>query len=772
MPEIFGKKVSYDRLRPIIMRHQNTGRIPKGIKPDDIMDRVTCSLLPCVVKIDLAAKKQVNAAEIIEQGNRILAESKLLREQMSERFRQRIIDVAGEPRCFTLSGPSGCGKQAINDALENKGLPRVRLWNIRNDRGTEELYGVAYHFVRLSASEEREYQALIQKEQDPLERKALNKKLYQKRAELLMAYNSKYNFISSEGIHEHKGLISQAVPDILFTLGRQKIDSFIEVDIDHAKKIILRSDEEKAKGNNINIFPIFLLPVDYNTLLMQLMLRTIGEPDNETGVCWYKEIFGDGTEVIDDAKTKKIGEYVGNRGHNGIKNITESLALNPLYVVNDDLNLTTKEIITFCDFKFPVDASQAQPNRRVSGFVTIKTYEDQIKQQTRILGLGLPFMQLDLKQEPQSKQSYLNNILRIKKAHGGKITAADYAEANLLSVNLIWPNESEFHDLEKKKDLEKPDVGIFPGSFSPFHYGYMSAVLAAMKDWNLNGVIVMPGAETPRRFEIAFQHRLNMCMIVAEKYRFMKVSPLRTQFSALLAKSNLGGADVEEEQRLRDIGAFSFLISMNPHVQFHYFAGADKMNLYGPSKKNEEELLKLLFESRVPLMWQKRMNHELQLFENEWKHYFEVLQPNKIDIPWLLSQEKGFNERSLLKGCTTPTFSIDTEEKRRKISERYPLFDYMSPCVIDYMYRKRIYEGYVLSLEYRNLVGEVMTALEKKISIGHLENELRSKLSDINAQKVMFADEGILADKSPLSFEILIQDAKNILARKPNEEGL
>lgn len=73
---------------------------------------------------------------------------------------------------------------------------------------------------------------------------------------------------------------------------------------------------------------------------------------------------------------------------------------------------------------------------------------------------------------------------------------------------------------------EKNKIGIFPGSFDPFHIGHLAVATAAYNN-GLDEIIVLPAWQNPwKKKSTDYWARLMMCELMTEGYDFIEVSNL------------------------------------------------------------------------------------------------------------------------------------------------------------------------------------------------------------------------------------------------------
>ena len=74
--------------------------------------------------------------------------------------------------------------------------------------------------------------------------------------------------------------------------------------------------------------------------------------------------------------------------------------------------------------------------------------------------------------------------------------------------------------------MEKQKIGIFPGSFDPFHIGHL-AVAATAYNNGLDKIFVLPAWQNPwKEKSTDYWARLTMCELMTQDYDFIEVSHL------------------------------------------------------------------------------------------------------------------------------------------------------------------------------------------------------------------------------------------------------
>jgi nicotinate-nucleotide adenylyltransferase len=123
-------------------------------------------------------------------------------------------------------------------------------------------------------------------------------------------------------------------------------------------------------------------------------------------------------------------------------------------------------------------------------------------------------------------------------------------------------------------------VGIFGGSFNPFHLGHLNSLLAVRKEFNLKEILVIPTNQTPGKpaFEGPVpEQRLEMANIGTNDYRDFLVVDDR---------------EIKRGGESYTIDTLKELIAENPNTEFALIIGADHLqNFY--KWKDYEKILAL-----------------------------------------------------------------------------------------------------------------------------------------------------------------------------------
>jgi nicotinate-nucleotide adenylyltransferase len=123
-------------------------------------------------------------------------------------------------------------------------------------------------------------------------------------------------------------------------------------------------------------------------------------------------------------------------------------------------------------------------------------------------------------------------------------------------------------------------IGVFGGSFNPFHLGHLNSLLAVQKEFGLKEILVIPSYQTPGKPAIVNpspEERLEMAKLGVRDYKqFLKVDDREIR---------RGGLSYTVET-LRE------LATENPKAQLHLILGADLLMGFH-EWKNHEEILKL-----------------------------------------------------------------------------------------------------------------------------------------------------------------------------------
>ena len=75
-------------------------------------------------------------------------------------------------------------------------------------------------------------------------------------------------------------------------------------------------------------------------------------------------------------------------------------------------------------------------------------------------------------------------------------------------------------------------IGIFSGSFDPVHNGHINLAESILRTSYLDEIWLMPSPQNPLKLNnppVSFNHRYEMCRLVAEKFENIKVSDFEQQ---------------------------------------------------------------------------------------------------------------------------------------------------------------------------------------------------------------------------------------------------
>lgn len=648
-------------------------------------------------------------------------------------------------RLMILSGPSAVGKGTIqDDYLLPQGLPKSPLDNIRNRRPGE-LNGVTYYFIDGPDIPTR-CQTLVQMKREG--------------HFIATALVHEKTLVNPDGTLKIPGARSQGVGKNLFDLVEQPEkgmktgrDLLVEVDLKLAAQIITRARQKRLQLNYV-----FLLPSSFDDLIGRIIGRTL------------KEAGGDPAKL----EIKKIEE----RLENGIGEMAFSFLLHPTYVINHEgrAEQAARDVAQAFGFKPRVSAVVGNSTKeKVSGRVTIDAYDKAI-QAAREEGLELlPPNYPIVRAVPGEAAEPLRSKIDKMTDHGNKRATVPA----LLDVMrdpefraLVWravgcPNLPALVNQIHPGLPQRYTMAIQPGTLAPYHFGHISFAQGAILDGGLAGSVVLSGSDPPeKKFVVSAAHRESMVGLGLIGYPYLHYSPIRVQMMDILSSVPLGGPEnkrlieaakkirasesaeekvklqkaMDEERRLRDLAAFSFLISLNPHLKWEYIVGVDKVNGYGISGKDERELaLDLLLDNNIPIRYYTREGEKLELFERDTAY----VNLHRSATSWAL-ENRPFIESRLLEGATT-SFDISATTVRGMIKGREPLLDALPSGIIGYILDSGLIRAYELE--------DRAKALKKRLESGTGENDAQVELNEINDERKTLFSAGILANGEPLTLD-------------------
>jgi guanylate kinase/nicotinic acid mononucleotide adenylyltransferase len=610
-------------------------------------------------------------------------------------------------KLMLLSGPSAAGKGTLQEKfLIPDGLPKWVFFNIRNRR-PDELNGVMYNFV--------------QSEED-----------LATRCHTLAKMHQDGEFAASAVVHAPEiadipGKRSQGVGKNLFELVSRGEDWFAEVDLKLAAQLIMRGREQR-----INVRYVFLLPSSFEDLMGRIIKRTIIKKGGAASKITEKDI-----------------ESMKNRMINAQGEIAFSVLLNPKYVINAENQEASAAKATMGAFEFVSKKSPAiaeQIGREISGRVTVDKYDRAIQsaQTEEIDPLELlPENYPAIFSIPGEIHALLQSKITALVDSKGKVSVPlllDLMKQELRKS--VWEISGnpidlvmQIHPGEHLALRQKYTVGIQPGTLAPYHHGHISFAQAALLDGGLAGVTVLSGGTPPEKpFVVTPHHREAMVRLGLIGYPYLHYSPIRVQMAEILKGIDMGGKNEEENRRLRDLAAFSFLISMNPHLKWEYITGVDKVNNYGLSGKNERDLfLDLLIGNNIPLRYYLGGRGELELFERE-----DAFVAKNIGTTNWVSSKRSLIEQHLLQG-TIPSVPISATDVRKMVEKQISLLDVIPKEIIGYIFDHDLRRAYVIENKAKWLQEQLS---KNKIS----KRDAKELLKTINEERSALFELGILAD--------------------------
>jgi guanylate kinase len=631
-----------------------------------------------------------------------------------------------------LSGPSGTGKGTAVQPLLDEGLLKFTFFTCRKRRGPSfskpegELYGIDYFFTT-----ERDFQ------------------------ERLLQHGF---FAAGYGVHgKHQGVHSKIFDTVI---GGHNL--YAEMDINLAMQILKRYE-----ANGMDLRTIFMVPPEYHEHLGRTIKRYVDEAEHSS-------------QPVDQADIAK-------RASNGVGEILTSLTLPPnaIFVVNDVLQQTTDELRTAMGGSLPIHLLDKQENdvRRVSGLLSINKYRAMADERD-IKPVDSNMLVLNLHPEAMDRFRAAVVFKLTSPSRTTQDTLVRITNEALYEVQeAVWKSRGLDVQNGKPAGLEPiPKLGIQAGTLSPFHYGHVTASYAGLISAGLNNVVILPGGETTDKpFALASKHREAMVVLALEGKPQILHSPLRIEMAEYFkdVTSVTLGAEKELDRKLAiDLISFNWLMAMNPHVNWSYYlVGVDKVNDYGIAQgkfqvdgteynlkgKSERQLVKETLAPRhTGIMYWDR---------DGLKNIVEEVEPSHSWLQQLIARVRQ-QGRELFKRCDLPSFNISSTQLRKMLREFDPkIKDALNPRIIDYIYRPLTErpETYtdpsgktkelVINILQAFILESLALELGRRLKSNSLKpeqlEELQKALDEINLQKKILANQGILADGRALTFEDL-----------------
>lgn len=596
-------------------------------------------------------------------------------------------------RLVILSGPSGVGKGTICDKAKEMGAQysQVVLYNTRDPRPGEK-DGLTYHFIQANSEAIDRIRTISEEERREILKRALKvvkvnipdnladadlqtqklfaefaqeylpvsgdgKEVFDRKAAKLaklqtfveLVHNGKFCAISL--VRKDFQAVGLEIFDIVNTQPRSFL---LEVDTNLADQIVHHDSYKK-----IDAMAVMIVPPSANELLSRLLNRNTELPS---------ELFGRYDNARDNLfRSKK------NRVHD-------------FYVVNDDEYRAADEFIRLAGLSPAVIKPQIW--RKYNGSNVARTYYEliqQMKDSQKIFNAD--FSGLRLSPAAAAVEEIGKNIQAILKRRNSEQLNSPIIIEAIREYVKAHPDEQSHSNCF---------MGIRPGSDDPLHYGHISAGLAPILAFKLNGVVYASGASVPDKPEAtAFSLRHKMTEIALKEFEsWLGQSDARQAMKALTGVTNpvngksIVGESGQDNRALCDIAAFAWLIMMNPNVRWTYITGSDHINKYVDD--NEQELVeRTLKELNCPVIYLERDAYPVDVQKVRSAGWSRKL--------W----DEGFFTK-----CPIPSYSgLEAKYLRRVISGKEAgvsigdISDEINPGVLSYLRDNQIPRVYELALE-------------------------------------------------------------------------
>lgn len=600
-------------------------------------------------------------------------------------------------RLVLMSGPSGVGKQMIEDRYFDREFERFVFYNTRKIR-KKEATGINYHFINRD-----EYEQL----------------------------RSKVPAVATYEVHgQNPQLVHSRLLDLVVDEGR---NIFAEVDSNLAGQILKKVKEEYP---GLNVTYIALLAPNEEERADRLISRTEKDYPNDF-------------ESMEPTIRKRI--------ESGTQNISQMALLGAVPVISDIVKNAVAEIKTIVGAEPYLDALSAAKDKNYAGIIsgrrTIDAYKKLIEASDN---------------SPLDPRSVVLSL-------AGKEDFVDFLKkeiARLKNVPVEQIITNIFMSYIAKKTRKTMSAAIQAGTVSPFHYGHMALALTGVLGGSphflepamnireeANAVILMPGGLTPDKpFALAAEHRIKLVKKAIKDTGLgqrILTSNLREEMAKALEGTDLRSKNPDHQRRIVDLAAFCFLISMNPQIDWKYYlVGSDKLINYGPAKNDEKSLvegiikpsgMKLLFTPRSPEETEENIKAQIKQIEGDKGWWWDLLQGHPEFIV----------KNSL------PTSPISANELRGKAVKRDPLWEYVTPSLIKYIYQaravrggkgeRRILDAFELENRTKTLEENMIAQAKTGKSPSELQDIFNSELSAINEEKLLLWKMHILADGKKLT---------------------
>jgi nicotinate-nucleotide adenylyltransferase len=199
-------------------------------------------------------------------------------------------------------------------------------------------------------------------------------------------------------------------------------------------------------------------------------------------------------------------------------------------------------------------------------------------------------------------------------------------------------------------------IGILGGSFDPIHNGHLHMAKCAHDELDLDRVILMPAGHSPNKDESAMSeaaHRLSMCELAAKDYDWLSVSSL----------------EIDSQEKSYTYRTLEKLKKLYPSDKLFFIMGADSFD-YFDCWVHPEIIAELSTIVVIP-----RKNFSADSLN---KKISQISKDFLCDVRIL--------------NCEM--YTISSTELRNDIRSGREVESFLSPQVLDYILKKRLYHGF------------------------------------------------------------------------------